>query len=211
MGQVASGSHLLAGPAAQEGGADSAPAVPLAAAPAEMLAFPHPSVSEGVASAGQPHQVGGGKGAGSCAAAAALPPLPPAPPPPRPPLRCCSSCLCCLEPSNPLELFPHCPVRRTAAPWLQPAGMGEFVGEFVPPAAGDHGAQSLLAGGFQGETSGELRSSALLPRACHSWRAAAGERQIPLPSQLAALTHRGAAHHCICLVQACTAAAAALP
>ena len=70
LGQVASGSQLLAGPA-QEGGADSAPAPAMAAPPdisAAGLALQHPSVSEGVASAGQPLQVSEVKAAQSCAA-----------------------------------------------------------------------------------------------------------------------------------------------
>ena len=85
---------------------------------------------------------------------------------------------------------------RIATPWLQPAGLGEFVGEFVPPAVGDHGAQSLLAGGFQGETSGEPRSSALPAALCLSRLTGIdAERQSP-HSRTEPQWHL---HHCIVL------------
>ena len=156
-----------------------------------------PSVSEGVASAGQPLQVSGGKAAGLCAAAsdnaaaaaaAAATAAVGAPAP-----TALSPAACCLHFTS---LCPRCAVCRIATPWLQPAGLGEFVGEFVPPAVGDHGAQSLLAGGFQGETSGEPRSSALPAALCLSRLTGIdAERQSP-HSRTEPQWHL---HHCIVL------------
>lgn len=147
LGQVASGSHLHAGPAL-EGGADSAPA-PAMAAPTEMSGLPHPSVSEGVASAGVPLQVSGGKGAGLCAAASGLPP----PPPPLP--GCCRRCSApaARSPATRLNLPspPRAPRRR---PWAAACRAGGVCRRVCAPSSGRPRRPEPAGGGIPGRDVG---------------------------------------------------------